>query len=195
MVTSALKSNARVRLKSLGVFVSLVLLAFTTGASAEVVYAPFIEPSGGVTVGTYDGIVSVTVSGLGQALGNLYTDAFYLVPTAQSPVPSHTGIWNLGFGTPFEDAANFIVGGLPAYDPTNIYSFNFNTGYSVPTQLHFGVIDQIYTDNAGAYTIVVTQLAPAVPEASTWAMMILGFAGVGFLAYRRKQNGSALRLA
>jgi hypothetical protein len=26
----------------------------------------------------------------------------------------------------------------------------------------------------------------AVPEASTWAMMILGFAGVGFLAYRRK---------
>jgi hypothetical protein len=26
----------------------------------------------------------------------------------------------------------------------------------------------------------------AVPELSTWAMMILGFAGVGFMAYRRK---------
>jgi hypothetical protein len=26
---------------------------------------------------------------------------------------------------------------------------------------------------------------PAVPEPSTWAMMILGFAGVGFMAYRR----------
>jgi hypothetical protein len=26
----------------------------------------------------------------------------------------------------------------------------------------------------------------AVPEPSTWAMMILGFAGIGFLAYRRK---------
>ena len=26
----------------------------------------------------------------------------------------------------------------------------------------------------------------AVPEASTWAMMILGFFGVGFMAYRRK---------
>jgi hypothetical protein len=26
----------------------------------------------------------------------------------------------------------------------------------------------------------------AVPESSTWAMMILGFAGVGFMAYRRK---------
>jgi PEP-CTERM motif len=33
----------------------------------------------------------------------------------------------------------------------------------------------------------------AVPEPSTWAMMILGFLGVGFLAYRRK-NGT-LRLA
>jgi PEP-CTERM motif len=35
----------------------------------------------------------------------------------------------------------------------------------------------------------------AVPEPSTWAMMILGFAGVGFMAYRRKQNGPQLRLA
>ena len=26
----------------------------------------------------------------------------------------------------------------------------------------------------------------SVPEPSTWAMMILGFAGVGFMAYRRK---------
>jgi hypothetical protein len=26
----------------------------------------------------------------------------------------------------------------------------------------------------------------AVPEASTWAMMVLGFASVGFMAYRRK---------
>ena len=35
----------------------------------------------------------------------------------------------------------------------------------------------------------------AVPEASTWAMMILGFLGVGFLAYRRRENNPALRLA
>jgi hypothetical protein len=33
----------------------------------------------------------------------------------------------------------------------------------------------------------------AVPEPSTWAMLILGFAGVGFLAYRRKGQ-VALRL-
>lgn len=34
-----------------------------------------------------------------------------------------------------------------------------------------------------------------VPEPSTWAMMILGFVGVGSMAYRRKQNDPALRLA
>jgi hypothetical protein len=40
----------------------------------------------------------------------------------------------------------------------------------------------------GNYTV------SAVPETSTWAMMILGFAGVGFLAYRRKNQGH-VRLA
>jgi PEP-CTERM motif len=31
-------------------------------------------------------------------------------------------------------------------------------------------------------------LTTAVPEPSTWAMMILGFAGVGFMAYRRRNS-------
>jgi hypothetical protein len=35
----------------------------------------------------------------------------------------------------------------------------------------------------------------AVPEPATWAMMILGFFGIGFMAYRRKQGGSALSAA
>lgn len=35
----------------------------------------------------------------------------------------------------------------------------------------------------------------AIPEPSTWAMLILGFAGLGFLAYRRKQQGLPLHSA
>jgi hypothetical protein len=35
----------------------------------------------------------------------------------------------------------------------------------------------------------------AVPEASTWAMMILGFFGIGFMAMRRKGQGKAFRIA
>jgi hypothetical protein len=31
-----------------------------------------------------------------------------------------------------------------------------------------------------------SNLIAPVPEASTWAMMILGFSGIGFMAYRRK---------
>lgn len=34
----------------------------------------------------------------------------------------------------------------------------------------------------------------AVPEPTTWAMMVLGFLGMGFIGYRRKR-GSSLRLA
>ena len=32
----------------------------------------------------------------------------------------------------------------------------------------------------------------AVPEASTWTMMILGFAAVGFIAYRRKSKPASM---
>jgi hypothetical protein len=39
------------------------------------------------------------------------------------------------------------------------------------------------------------QVSSAVPEPSTWAMMILGFAGVGFMAYRRRNKSPALSLA
>ena len=34
----------------------------------------------------------------------------------------------------------------------------------------------------------------AVPEPSTWAMMVLGFAGVGFLSYRRTRRNGGLTL-
>lgn len=33
----------------------------------------------------------------------------------------------------------------------------------------------------------------AVPEPSTWAMMLLGFGGLGFMTYRRKRTVAAVR--
>jgi PEP-CTERM motif len=47
--------------------------------------------------------------------------------------------------------------------------------------------------NAAGFTGNVGAIAGAVPEPSTWAMMILGFAGIGFMAYRRR-NTVAFRL-
>ena len=39
---------------------------------------------------------------------------------------------------------------------------------------------------------VINAQVAAVPEPSTWAMMIVGFFGVGFMAYRRRNQASAL---
>jgi hypothetical protein len=44
------------------------------------------------------------------------------------------------------------------------------------------------------HVTIPSGINPSVPEPSTWAMMILGFFGVGFMAYRRKSQTS-LRLA
>jgi PEP-CTERM motif len=62
---------------------------------------------------------------------------------------------------------------------------------------NWGVLfsNSIVNDPNFAFTATWTGTVAAVPEPSTWAMMILGFCGVGFLAYRRKQNGPALRIA
>jgi hypothetical protein len=49
--------------------------------------------------------------------------------------------------------------------------------------------DNIYAGGIGPRT----SLTSPVPEPSTWAMLLLGFAGIGFAAYRRKN--STLRLA
>jgi hypothetical protein len=70
-------------------------------------------------------------------------------------------------------------------NPTN------DDGYS------WGVLfsKSIATDSNFAFTATWTGNVSAVPEPSTWAMMILGFCGLGFMAYRRNQNGSALKVA
>jgi probable HAF family extracellular repeat protein len=61
-------------------------------------------------------------------------------------------------------------------------------------------LDQIVgvetTNMCGSCGFLATRefaMSPAVPEPSTWAMMILGFFGIGFMAYRRRS--AALRVA
>ena len=62
-----------------------------------------------------------------------------------------------------------------------------------PASLKVGVgAEQIVTVEAGNVEIATVAVAGAVPEPSTWAMMILGFAGVGFMAYRRRNQTASL---
>jgi len=46
---------------------------------------------------------------------------------------------------------------------------------------------------ASAANVYVISFAAPVPEPATWAMMLIGFAGIGFVAYRRtKKRGAAI---
>jgi hypothetical protein len=39
------------------------------------------------------------------------------------------------------------------------------------------------------WRLIGTSGTPGVPEPSTWAMMLLGFAGIGFAGYRKAKSG------
>jgi hypothetical protein len=75
-------------------------------------------------------------------------------------------------------------------NPLTTASFSFGTG---------GSGDALFTADIlslnGLTGVVGGGIASAVPEPSTWAMMILGFAGIGFMAYRRRSRTAMLRVA
>jgi PEP-CTERM motif len=49
-------------------------------------------------------------------------------------------------------------------------------------------ITQLTFTGSGNFTGTMTPITTAVPEPSTWAMMLFGFAGIGFMTYRRKSK-------
>lgn len=84
---------------------------------------------------------------------------------------------------------------VEAFAGTDINSATTFLSITVDNQVSGSVKDQFNALNngsadagfptAGFWTASFPTVA-AVPEPSTWAMMILGFLGVGFMAYRRK---------
>jgi hypothetical protein len=121
-------------------------------------------------------------------------------------------IWSAGSDVPFsrESTANgidpsfygqFTFGDLTANFGTLVgevgsHYFVIGTGpvslSGLSGELKVGYWDSVYGDNSGSQTLEITT---AIPETSTVMMMLLGFAGVGFVAYRRSSNGPAFRLA
>lgn len=116
------------------------------------------------SAGTYKNTLAPTV--------NLSSDN--ILSPSSDPVLTNTGLVFSGAGLPSgSQYFNIFSNGADTY----IY---FNNYDAFPT-------------SSGNVTFSVAEIA-AVPEPATWAMMILGFFGVGFMAYRRKGQ-SALRLA
>jgi PEP-CTERM motif len=83
-----------------------------------------------------------------------------------------------------------VFTGSTTFSPFLVGSSDQITVPQFATGLFFGFADAqgfngasgFYQDNGGALDVTVS----AVPEPSTWAMMILGFACLGAAAYRRK---------
>ena len=79
---------------------------------------------------------------------------------------------------------------LASADPYQLYTFSFLT---TGGQLSFADLAG-GNNNIGNILDNVSLSTAAVPESSTWAMLILGFFSVGFLAYRKKSDATSLRL-
>jgi len=109
------------------------------------------------------------------------------------------GVFNIN--TPNQNGASVTI---YAYNQLGT-EFSSNALPLVGNGQHFFTVDANGTDLISSIRFVVTggvvddvrqvrldgvESITAVPEPSTWAMMILGFAGVGVMAYRRKRQGA-----
>jgi hypothetical protein len=100
-----------------------------------------------------------------------------------------SGLW----GT--DNFGSLVVNGITVAQLVNTDPANFNQlhAFSFIPKLGDNILEVSLTDTGPPTAFRIDGFAGAVPEPSTWAMMILGFAGIGFMAYRRKGQG-ALRL-
>ena len=94
------------------------------------------------------------------------------------------GLASISFGTYL--AADLNIGGT-ALGFTQLSGsgpdlFTGNPGDPIFTLGSFNLANPFLGQN----DVLTISTVAAVPEPSTWAMMVLGFAGVGFMAYRRK---------
>jgi PEP-CTERM motif len=115
--------------------------------------------------------------------GSAYNFYTYNFVTNQMTDPSRT--IPVSITEPFTYKANNSNGGsgqgnfqIVSYQ--NGYGYLINTyAYLVPTTVSMSLAD----------------VAAGVPEPSTWAMMLIGFAGLGFMTYRRTKKNAALAAA
>nr|WP_108515001.1 PEPxxWA-CTERM sorting domain-containing protein [Bradyrhizobium algeriense] len=143
------------------------------------------------------------------------TGNLYIAPVGSTP-PGRA-LWNFEFSVnpgSLVDTHSLLTitgpGGTFAVDPTTYFGDNKPDGgsfYQNSENLGFSIFPGLnFNPNAsGIYTIDlklfgendqllgdVSIQVNAVPEPSTWAMLILGFAGIGFMAYRQKSRLAVL---
>jgi hypothetical protein len=76
---------------------------------------------------------------------------------------------------------------LPSTSPYQLYSYTFTA--TTGGQLSFG--DNTAGNQDIGNILDNVTLSTGIPEASTWAMMLLGFAGLGYAGYRARRTVAA----
>jgi hypothetical protein len=157
---------------------------------------PFITVAGGQTLvitatGTVNCCDTVLTPGASGPNG-FAINPFSSGSAIYDSIPTGTiGTYNSGGPGAFALVGVF-TGGSVSNIPFTIGASDTLVVPTGATKLYFGFADGagffgpsgFYQDNSGQLNVV----ASAVPEPSTWAMMILGFLGIGFMAYRRKSK-------
>jgi hypothetical protein len=150
------------------------------------------KSSGGAPLGLWNYEFSVNLGNTNLTLADI-TSAVVTVTNAQTAGTFSFNAAALGdnFGVAKDGTVNGGSGAPPSSDvgfqnSENLgfapAGFAFNP-FAVNT---YDISLQLVLDNGE--TLSLTEQVNAVPEASTWAMMILGFVGIGFLAYRRRHQ-------
>jgi len=200
---------------------ALALFAFTGLAHAAVVGSIYEnDPTGAgnaipgnVPAGTPDVTFTVNTP-INFQSGNLYTIGEFLASGGAAVLTGSSQLGNTLDNTLFNFTGQVTVTNgqtfIAGHDDGLTLIINGITVINDPGPTPFSTTPATYTGPSGTFAFqlvygeccgapgdlsISLPLTSAVPEPSTWAMMILGFFGVGFMAYRRKQNGPVLRLA
>ncbi|QND70431.1 PEP-CTERM sorting domain-containing protein [Tardiphaga robiniae] len=152
---------------------------YTSGTVDGVSAAPFGDSTAYASVGSNVTPQSATLS-LGAGVNYL---GFYWGSVDQyNTLELFNGTTSLGVftGSQILDPANGFQGA------TGSAFVNFNT-YGTTA-----ITSAVFTSSQKAFEF--DSITTGVPEPSTWAMMVLGFAGLGFLGYRRRTGNVNFRV-
>ena len=87
------------------------------------------------------------------------------------------------FGTIFGSVTDSNAGGIQVDLDNTAHTFGTGAGAFTLT------VNDVGVSNDGVATPITGYIRTAVPEPATWAMMLMGFAGIGFAMRRRRQQG------